>query len=105
MHIDSRITLDDPDELIPIPPEVAYCPTCNQPLKAQIQGWSVEGEDRWVYDPATGSSFILFCGCGDWEPVESGRFSCHCCLYYAEGPAGAWLDAQHIICYAPTPCE
>jgi hypothetical protein len=99
MNRDSLITLDDPGDLIPIPTEVAYCHACNQPLKAQIQGWDAVAENRWV--PASDSAFILFCGCGDWEPDDSYGFSCHCCSDYSEGPAGVWLEAQQIICYAP----
>jgi hypothetical protein len=88
------ITLNDPDELIPIPPEVAYCDECDQPIKAQIADWTAPSEDLWVYDPK--DIFFLICGCQNWEPNDNGSYKCGCDLIDDADSVGSWLETRHI---------
>jgi hypothetical protein len=111
MKTNNRIILFEPDELIPIPPEIAHCDECDKPLKAQlIEGWCETGvKDYWRYDTTDGHfMFFLFCGCQDWkiedvtvEDVNQVKHSvkelrCDCDLMDKYDRVGCWLEAQHI---------
>jgi hypothetical protein len=100
MKTDRLITLNDPDELIPIPPDVAVCCECEKPLKAQlVSGWRSAGtKDHWFYDTLDDSYyFFLFCGCEDWKPDGYNGFSCDCNLMNEYYSVADWLEAQDIL--------
>ena len=88
------MTLNDPDELIPIPPEVASCDECDRPLKAQIADWTAQSEHLWVYDPK--DIFFVICGCQNWEPDNNGSYECDCDLEHKYDAVHSWLETRHI---------
>jgi hypothetical protein len=94
MKTDTLLTLNDPDELISIPPEVAYCDECDEPIKAQIADWTAASERLWVYNPK--DIFFLICGCQNWEPTDNGSYKCGCDLVDQYERAHGWLETRNI---------
>jgi hypothetical protein len=88
------ITLNDPDELIPIPRKIAYCHECRKPLKAQIADWTATSEHLWVYNPR--DIFFLICGCQNWEPNDNGSYKCGCDLTDEYDRVHDWLEMRNI---------